>query len=355
MILRKIYLCGRNVLSGLFFLFCITFAGLAFAQGGDTKSNTGVNTAARPVFAKVGDDTIYLDEYARFLQSEMRGKFYHGKPPEAELAVFQREIGQKIVDNALRLQEAKRMGLEPDHKAVDKQIEGYETKYKDSEQWQNTREKLLPGLRKKLETDSLLKVLEQKIRNVPEPSSAEVEVYFKKHPEKFTEPERVKVSVILLKVEPSSSSEVWEAAMEEGKDILKRLKGGADFGDLARIHSGDESASRGGDMGYIHLGMLDEPVQKALDNLKPGDLTDAMRTLQGIIMLRLEDRKNARLVSFDSAKDRAKGLLIRELAEKAWKDFPVSLRSKTEISVDESYYLPMPEKTTDDKAEKTTN
>ena len=343
-IFNKIFLRYKNAFCGISFLFLLFFSTQGFAQGGPGPHAHG--SAERPIFAHVGDNIIYLDEYSMFLQSEIRGKFYHGKPPEAELAPFQREIGQKLVDNLLRLLEAKKLGLAPDSEAIEKQIDGYEKRYANSEQWKSRRDELLPRLRKKLEDDSLLKALEEKIRKSSDPSDADVMAFYKANPDKFTEPARVKVSVILLKVEPSSPSEVWGAALEEGKDILARLKSGADFGDLARIHSGDESASRGGDMGYLHGGMLDQALQAALDELKVGGLTDAIRILQGIVILRLDDRTESKLVSLETANERAKGLLQRELADKAWADLTVRLRTETKISVNESYYLPLPEKTT---------
>ena len=62
--------------------------------------------------------------------------------------------------------------------------------------------------------------------------------------------------MILLKVDPSLPPSALEQAREQAQDIVKQLANGADFAELARKHSNDESARDGGDMGYRHRGTL---------------------------------------------------------------------------------------------------
>ena len=62
--------------------------------------------AQSTVFAKVGDSVITLDEYNAAFSVASRGKFYHGKPPENEVALLQREVGEQMVARILLLREA---------------------------------------------------------------------------------------------------------------------------------------------------------------------------------------------------------------------------------------------------------
>ncbi len=105
------------------------------------------------------------------------------------------------------------------------------------------------------------------------PGDEEVQRYYRNNQDKFTTPEKLRVSTILLKVDPSSTAETWNAARKEALEILQQLRAGRDFSQLATIKSGHESAENGGDMGYIHRGMLAEEAQKAIDQLKPGELS----------------------------------------------------------------------------------
>jgi parvulin-like peptidyl-prolyl isomerase len=297
---------------------------------------------SQPVFARVGDTAIGFQEYENALAVAARNKFYHGKPPEGEVALLQREVGEQVVARVLLLGEARRRGLEPDAAAVQKTLREYEQRYGGSEQWKASRERVLPGLTRRLEEDSLMSRIEKLAREAPAPDDQAVQVYYAGHPDKFTEPEQLRVSAILLRVDPGAAQAAWDKAYEEAIDIVKRLRGGADFATLARIHSGDASAGQGGDMGYLHHGMLPEGPQAVMDKAQPGEISEPVRVLEGIAVLRLEDRKAARLSGFETVRERARELLRRELGEQALKDLVARLKQETPIQVDESRYLPLP-------------
>lgn len=313
----------------------------AGAIAGATESRPVPTETAGRIFATVGESVITLDEYQAALAAAIRQKYYHAKPPEAELASLQREVGDRLINRVLLLAEVKRRGIEPDHEKIRKIIDGYEERYKNSEQWKANREKLLPGLIEQLERQSLLERIEAAVRVVPAPAESELKAYYEAHRDLFTEPEQVRVSLILLTVDPSSASAVWDKAREEADGILKRLRNGADFAELARLHSGDASAERGGDMGYLHRGMLPEVAESAVDKLQPGMVSEPVKLLEGFALIRLDDRKTAKLRSFDEVKERATGLWQREQGESAWNKLIAELRETTPVKVDESKFLPL--------------
>jgi hypothetical protein len=297
-------------------------------------------------FAKVGDTVITHQEFDAAFAQAARGKFYHGKPPENAVATLQREVGNGMVDEILLFKEARRRKLQPDHAGIKKTLEGYEEKYKDSEQWKANRPRLLPGLTAKLERDSLLEQLGKQVKNVGAPTPRELEQYWDTHKDKFTAPEQVHVSMILLKVDPSSPQAKWDGARSEGAAIVKRLSGGADFKQLAQLHSGDGSAQQGGDMGYLHKGMLPEAAQQAVDKLKRGEISPPVALLEGIAVFRLEDRKLPKLSALDLVRERAQDLWTRDKGEAAWTALVSRLRRETPVKLDESRLLPLTAATT---------
>ncbi len=285
--------------------------------------------------ATVGTQTITAGAFVTQVQQGMRQRFYHGKIPEGELEKFGNEVLQGMIDRSLLLQEAKRRKLQPDTQAIDAEIAGYEKQYASSERWQKERAQRLPLLRANLEQQSLLKALERQARKVPAPSEKQVRDYYKKNPDKFTTPEKVRVSLILLKVEPSSPAAAWQGALEEGKGLVAKLRKGDDFAALAKLHSGDASAAKGGGLGYIHKGMLAPEAQLAIDTLKPGEIAEPVRLLQGVAVLRLDDRTAARLNPFEQVKERAGDLLVRDSGDAAWKKLTGQLRKQTKITIDQ--------------------
>lgn len=321
------------------------FAGVMFSAGGvaaDAASGNGA-TGAPPVFAKVGDTVITRQDYDTAFAVAVRNKFYHGRPPEAEVAALQREVGDKLVAHVLLLGEAKRRGLEPDGAAVTQRLEQHEQRNRDNPQWQQARTQWLPVLTARLQEESMLGKLESAVRDVPLPDEKQLREYYTAHPEKFTEPEQLRISIILLRVDPSSPQDAWNKAYDLAKSLVDQLRAGADFAALAREHSGDaSSAEQGGDMGYLHGGMLPDAAQDAVDKLKPGETSDPVRLLEGIIVIRPTDRKPPKLGDFEVVRERARDLWLKEESERAWKSLIAQLKEKASIQMDESSFLPLP-------------
>lgn len=294
------------------------------------------------IFAQVGESVISYDEYGSAFNTASRGKFYHGKPPEGEIALLQREVGDQMVTRILLLREVKRLGLRADAEAVRKKVESYEQRYAGSAQWAKSREQVLPSLIAKLEQDDVLNQLENSVRHQATVDEQQARVYYDAHPDKFVQPEQLHLSVILLKVDPSSSSATWSKTDDQAKLLAKRARAGEDFAELARRYSGDATASTGGDMGYLHSGMLPDGTQAALANLKESETSDSIRLLEGFAVFRLHDRQAAKLQAFDVVKVRARELAIREQGNLAWDTFISGLKSQTTIKIDESRFLPLP-------------
>lgn len=301
-----------------------------------------VRKAADATFAKVGDTVITVAEYRQALAVAQRKKYYHAKPPEDELPRFQREVGADVVNRVLLLKEAKRRGVEPDRAAIKAAIDGYEARYKGSPQWEANKEKMIATVTAQMEAESRLARLEKAVRTVREPTEKEAQGYFEQHKDLFVEPEQVKLGVILLKVDPSSAQPVWNAAHEEAKQIYKRLQGGASFADLAQLHSGDLSAGKGGDMGYMHRGMLPEAVQGIVDKLTAGAIAEPVQLLEGVAVLRLDDRRVAKQRGFADVRERAGDLWQRQQGDAAWAKLIADLRKQATVWMDESVFLPLP-------------
>lgn len=313
---------------------------LALAQGALSGPATG-SAKQTAIFAKVGNQVVTHDEYATAFNAAARSKFYHGKPPESELAALQREVADQMVTRILLINEIKRKGLKPNAAEIDKQIQAYEKRYAGSDQWTKNKDKMLPPLVARLEQDDMLAQIEKKVRADAKASEDQVKAYFAANPEKFTEPEQLRLSVILIKVDPSAPSASWAKAEETSQALAKRARAGEDFAALSRQYSADDSAKQGGDMGYLHSGMLPEGTQEALAKLKPGDISNGIRLLEGFTVFRLTDRKEAKKHDYNTVKVRARELAQREQGDVAWAAFIANLKTKTPVQIDESRYLPL--------------
>lgn len=333
------------VLTGALICATLTFNAQAADEKAPVRGSTATpasNSPSQPspsYVAIVNGKQISAAQFDATANEAARQKFYHAKPPEGAADELLRSVAEDMIDRILLLEEIKRRGMKPSSQAVDDKIAAYEKRYGSSVRWQQEREKLLPPLRERLEEDDMLATLEAKTRNVPAPAEDKVLAYYKKHPEKFTEPEKLRLSMILLDVDPASPVSAWQAAeAEAGSMRLQIAEGNETFADLARRRSKHESAALGGDLGYLHRGMLPEGIQDKIDTMKPGDLSPPTRILQGVALFRYESRQEPKHHDFTTVKARAADLLSRDLSEDAWRKLKEQLRKKARIELNTQRY-----------------
>ena len=301
--------------------------------------------SAADALAVVDGEVISYEEYEQFAYAEARQTYYHGKPPEGQAMIeFRQQMADELIDRKLMVGEARRRGLEADNDKVSAQLAGYEQQYGGTDRWKTEGAAMLAKLRAHFEAESLLEQVDAVLRAVPDPAEGEVEAYYSNNLDKFTEPEKVRVSVILLSVPAWSDQEGWDAAREEATDIAARIREGESFAEAARQYSADPTASNGGDMGYLHAGALNYAVQEVVSDLQPGEMAaEPVTVLEGVVVVRLEDRKEAQVHAFPQVEERATGLWQRETAEQAYAAALEGLRAGADIQIDETYLKSLPE------------
>ncbi len=301
----------------------LLFVSVTMAE--ESKSDT-------EIFAVVDGVEISTDELARRLRIEYRREFYHGQPPKEEVEQFERNIAGLVIDEVLLANEAKRKSIVPDREVLDsiyeKRISGLT-----AQEIENQPE-FIDRLKARINDEQLLVLLEEQVRAaVPVPTEDQVREYYKKNPDMFTTPSRDHVQMILLSVPAYAGQDEWESARGRAAGILKQIREGADFAEMAMIHSSDESAANGGDMGYLHQGMLGGVADQIVKLMSSGDVSEPVLLLEGVGIFKLLDRTKPELNDFEVVKERAEALLLREMKDQAWSGLKAELRAKAEISI----------------------
>lgn len=295
------------------------------------------------LFAQVNGQSILLERYVRALKKGFDSTFYHGRPPEDEITEFQLQVGHTLVDEILLLQDAGRRGISADGAWVGQRLERQIQRYNRHPEWAAQRESVTVYLMQDLERQSQLNRLEAQIHGaVSAATDRQLEAYYQANRDKFTTPVRERVSLILLKVQPWEGVETWDKALLKARQLEFQLKEGADFSSLARQHSQDASAAQGGDMGFLHQGMLGDMAQRTLNRLEPGQLSGPVRLLEGVVILRLEEREESRLNPFQAVKARVASLWLDAERDRVYKRFMADLRDRSEIEIVAPEYLDLP-------------
>ena len=104
---------------------------------------------------------------------------------------------------------------------------------------------------------------------------------------------------------------------EDAKDLVAKIKSGADFAELAKEHSGDAgSKEKGGLLGYFGKGQMVPQFEQAAFSLKPGEVSDPVKSQFGWHIIKVENRRQKPPPGFDTVKDQILGSLIHKRAQK---------------------------------------
>ncbi|MDH3756595.1 MAG: peptidylprolyl isomerase [Gammaproteobacteria bacterium] len=323
------------------FAFRALLAALSICVG--PQATFAETAAADEVFASVGEISISREEFEREVYAAARQTYYHGEPPSAaEYIEFRKGVADRLIDRQVLLEEAERREIEPDTASIEKRIAQYEARYGDTERWQSEGPAMAAALRQRFEQDSILELFEKEIRRVDEPDAASVKTFYDENPELFTQPASNRVAVILLGFAPSAGASGGEVAREQADRILDRLAAGADFAELAALHSSDPSSQAGGDMGYQHQGALSPDAEAAIAELEIGGVSAPVRVLEGIAIFKLLDRRTQTLQDYADVEERAEQLWIRRAGDERWQELVAGLRAKSDIRVDTDYLAHVP-------------
>jgi peptidyl-prolyl cis-trans isomerase D len=149
--------------------------------------------------------------------------------------------------------------------------------------------------------------------SVPPVTNQQVEQYYQQHQKDYQVPDEVKVRHILIKVAPNADPKIDAAAKQKAEDLLKQIKGGADFAQLAKANSDDPgSKEQGGELGMIQRGVTVPAFETAAFGLQPGQYSDVIKTQFGYHILQVEAKQTAHLKPLDEVKAQIVATLTRQ-------------------------------------------
>ena len=144
------------------------------------------------------------------------------------------------------------------------------------------------------------KEVDQKV----EISDKESKTFYDTNPQLFQQPERVKASHILIKVDEGAPDEKKNEARKKIKEIQQKAQQGEDFAELAKNYSEGPSAPRGGDLGFFGRGQMVKPFEEAAFGLEANETSDIVETRFGYHLIKVFEKEPAKQVAYAEVKDR---------------------------------------------------
>jgi peptidyl-prolyl cis-trans isomerase D len=149
----------------------------------------------------------------------------------------------------------------------------------------------------------------------------DLRAYYNQYRDQYRVQEQVKVSHILIKTPaPGSDGKVDDKATAEAlhraEDLLKQVKSGGNFEELAKKYSEDPgSAKQGGSLGWIGKGQTVPEFEKVAFSLPKGQISDIVKSSFGFHIIRVDDKQEGHTKTLDEVKDQIEPILKRQKAQ----------------------------------------
>ena len=164
------------------------------------------------------------------------------------------------------------------------------------------------------------KVLEQVKSQI---TADDMQRYYNQNKDRYRLPEQVKVRHILIRSPlPGPDGKVdqkaIDAAQAKAQDILKQVKSGGNFAEIAKKNSDDPgSAKEGGELGWIQRGRTVPEFEKVAFSLPPGQTSDLVKSSYGFHIIQVEEKQEAHVKPFNEVKDQIAQQLAQDKAAAA--------------------------------------
>jgi peptidyl-prolyl cis-trans isomerase C len=225
------------------------------------------------------------------------------------------QILNDLIGKELLYQESQEQKMAVEEKTVNEKVESLKKQFPSEKVFQDEMRQmsLTEGtLRSHIKKDlAVQQLVEKDILVKVHVSDEDAKAFYDGHPDLFKEPEKVRASHILLKVEANAEPAKKEETRKKMEGIKKRLENGEDFAALAKELSQDPSAEKGGDLGFFERGKMVKAFEDAAFSLKPGEVSGIVESPFGYHLIKVFDRQAERTVPYSESKERIKKYLWR--------------------------------------------
>lgn len=316
--------------------------------------------------AIVNGEAIMLSEYNK-IATPILEQYKQAAPPAEQtpekLKEFQQKLIDQMVDDKLLKQQAQKAKIKATKREVEEGIKQVKKRFPTEDEFQAEmrREGMTqPQFEKRIEEQLMvMKLIELEVKaKVAPPADDEVKAFYgqiqqkmdgkelgldKKDEEEIgtlakylakLTAEQVRARHILVAVDKNASMDTKSAALKKIKKIQQELKAGGDFDELAEKYSDDPgSRNRGGDLGFFAAEDMVPEFAKAAFALNVGQISDPVQTDFGYHVIKVEEKRAARKLSYDDVKNDLKELLTQKAAQKRYETWLKDLRTKAAIKV----------------------
>jgi peptidyl-prolyl cis-trans isomerase SurA len=295
-----------------------------------------VNTIA----AIVNDDIVTLSEVNREAQPVIRDAEKKGTVDNEIRRQIRRAALEHLVEKRLIDQKIKELGIKVADEEIRQAIDDVKKQNNMASQevlvsalasQGLTFEQYRTQLKEQIEK---LKLVSMEVRAKIQVGESEMREYYESNRIKYSEDETFRARHIFFRTNEKAPAEDIKRTMNTALMVLAEAQGGKDFSELAKSYSEDPAARKdGGALGTFKKGDMMPELEKAILNMKQGEVSELVYTTSGFHIVKLEERTSGKMKPFESVKTEIEDALYRKKSEDRFSQWAKELRSKASIEM----------------------
>jgi peptidyl-prolyl cis-trans isomerase SurA len=321
------------------------------------------------IVARVNNQIITRSEFSRS-KDQLRDEVKQQDPNDADkvYGAKEKDVLRDLIDQQLLLDKGKDLGITGDTDLVKRldemrksmKLDSLEALEKEAEKQGISWEDFKQQQKNQIITQ---KVIGEEVSSKLSITKEEAEKFYDEHKKEMEQPEFIRLAEILVAPKTSSitpdpklagaptdsknaedeaakqaaDATALAAAEVKAHDLLKQIRDGANFDDVAKKYSDGPSAADGGALGMFKRGQLAKELEDKTFAMKAGDVTDVIRTKQGYVILKVLDHQQAGIPSLKDAMPKIQDALYYEKLQPALRAFLTKLREDAYIKLAQGY------------------
>jgi peptidyl-prolyl cis-trans isomerase SurA len=294
------------------------------------------------IIAVVNDEIITLYEFNTAFEPYRKNieNNYKGTDKEAVIKQTREAFLQRLIDNILIEQEAKKSGagiivkdeevMEVLQDVLAKQKLSMQEYLKNLAREGNS----LDSVKKEIRGQMMrARILRREVKAKILVSDEEIGEYYNKNRQEYEGKETVRIKQILLLLPPDANKTIIAKVKNEAMQLHKRVMNGESFDLLALNYSQGPAAAQGGDVGFIGRGTIIPEVEAAAFSLPVGQVSEVIESSVGFHIIQVVDKKGAGLKPIAAVREEIKTKIEDEKLDKKFDEWIASVRAKSHIEV----------------------
>jgi len=289
------------------------------------------------IVAKVNGQIITLSQLEQEVSTTLERLGPAPTPEEEQVRLEQLrpETLNRMIDNILVLQVAEERGLRVPARFFEEWKEKVMEQMKLTSEEEFVRQVELQGtsvevIRKQFEESLLLQeVRRMEVDSKVSVSEPEIGERYREHVAEYTEPAKVRLREIVVKFDATTEVDQGQKA----RRLLQEIRQGADFAEVARMHSESSSREAGGDLGFFERGELTDALEKAAFALSPGEVSDVIRMESAFYVIRVEEKVDEKVKTLEEVRSEVADAIFQEKMNAQLEKYIQQLRERAIIEV----------------------